>query len=207
MNKISTELRRVLACISELWCNPQDFIKDITLKEAANVSDLLKHIDNDAGSSLETFLKENQFDEEKYIESFELDPKCSLYLGSHVFEEPQSCSQAATSDRNDYMIELSAIYRHFGFELMGNELPDYLPLIIEFLSLIVYRDDPIKIKLINEYILPYLPPLHSKLEAIKSPYIHLLITLENLIKHLVNAQDYSFKNNINIESEKMEATI
>ncbi|MEE8326150.1 MAG: hypothetical protein V3R58_03845, partial [candidate division NC10 bacterium] len=85
---------------------------------------------------------------------------------------------AAVSDRNGYMIELTGIYRHFGQVLDGTELPDYLPLMVEFLSLTVEsRDDPVRGKLIDEYMVPFLPPMRSRLEELKTPYLHLLDAL------------------------------
>ena len=125
---------------------------------------------------------ETPISEEEYVDLFELAPRCSLYLGSHVFEEPETCDKAAVSNRNMYMIELQGIYRHTGLMLNGKELPDYLPLMVEFLSLTAGSEDPIREKLIKEYILPYLPPIRSKLEELKTPYIYLLGALERVLK-------------------------
>ena len=74
------------------------------------------------------------------------------------------------------------LYKHFGQELDGKELPDYLPLMLEFLSLTVdSRDDPIRGKLIAEYIVPFLPPMRSRLEELEIPYLHLLGALEKVM--------------------------
>lgn len=104
------------------------------------------------------------------------------YLGSHAFEEPKTCAQAAVSDRNEYMLDMIGLYRHFGLGLKGKELPDYLPLMVEALALTADTQDPIRTKLIEEYILPFLPPLRSRLEALGTPYLHLLDGLERLLK-------------------------
>ena len=131
---------------------------------------------------LSIFLKEETISDEDYIDLFELQPKCPLYLGSHTFDEPQTCANAAVSDRNEYMIELIGIYRHFGQSINGGELPDYLPLMVDFLSLTAEsKDDPIRGKFIDEYILPFLPPIRSRLEELETPYLHLLNALEKVI--------------------------
>ncbi|MDP6727232.1 MAG: hypothetical protein QF847_08320, partial [Candidatus Marinimicrobia bacterium] len=42
-------------------------------------------------------------------------------------------------------------------------------------------DDPIRGKFIDEYILPFLPPIRSRLEELETPYLHLLSALEKVI--------------------------
>ncbi|MBI4320201.1 MAG: nitrate reductase molybdenum cofactor assembly chaperone [Chloroflexi bacterium] len=174
-------LRDVYAAMADLWCSPQDVDMDGARKGAAEVIAGLNGVDPQGAGLLARFL-ENPVSEEEYVELFELNPQCSLYLGSHVFAEPQSCAQAGVSDRNGYMIELLGIYRHLGLSPNGKELPDYLPLVVEFLSLAVDSADPIREKLIKEYILPYLPPLRTKLAELKTPYVHLLDALERVLK-------------------------
>src|SRR5690606_35699917 len=73
-------------------------------------------------------------DPDEYLTLLELAPPCPLYLGSYLFEEPNTCRGAGISGRNTYMLELKAIFRHFGLELTGAELADYLPLVAEFLA-------------------------------------------------------------------------
>jgi nitrate reductase delta subunit len=90
------------------------------------------------------------------------------------------------------MIELVGIYRHFGQALDGKELPDFLPLMVEFLSLTVEsRDDPVRAKLIDEYMVPFLPPMRSRLEELETPYLHLLGALERLMSADRKAQPLS----------------
>ena len=115
---------------------------------------------------------------------FELNPDCSLYLGSHSYEEPKTCAGGAVSDRNEYMIDLLGIYRHFGQSLDGRELADYLPVMIDFLSLTVdSQHDPVREKFIKEYFLPFLPPVRKRLEELNSEYWRLLDAVERLAKY------------------------
>ena len=174
-------LTKAYSCIAELWCSPQDVDMETARSNAGDVV-TLESLRQEVGPSLASFLETNSLSEEDYIETFELSPTCPLYLGSYGCDEPETCAQAAVSDRNEYMIELKAIYRHFGYEVDGMELPDYLPLMIKFLSLKAHRrDDSLRKKLIEEYMLPYLPAMRSKLEGIKSQYLHLLDTLVGIL--------------------------
>jgi len=143
----------------------------------------LVSIDKESAQLLSRFLQENTISDTDYIDLFELEPQCSLYLGSHSYEEPQTCANAAVSDRNGYMIELSGIYKHFGQMPNGLELPDYLPLMLEFLSMTVDSDDdPVREKLLTEYLLPFLPPMRARLEELETPYLYLLDALEKIVR-------------------------
>lgn len=183
MSEMTVEetLSKVYGCLAELWCSPQDVDMEKTRDVAGELA-TLKNLSRDVGTSLANFLEVNAASEEDYIEMFELNPKCPLYLGSYGFDEPETCANAATSDRNEYMIELNAIYRHFGLELDGTELPDYLPLMMEFLSMGSFpRDDSLRRKFIEEYMSPHLPAMRSKLEGLESPYVHLLDALDRML--------------------------
>jgi nitrate reductase delta subunit len=182
------------ALIAELWCSPPetDAEREGIAKDAERVVGALESINQESAMLLSDFLKEDAISEEAYIDLFELAPKCALYLGSHTYDEPKTCANAAVSDRNGYMIELVGIYKHFGQVLDGKELPDFLPLMVEFLSLTVEsRDDPVRGKLIDEYMVPFLPPMRSRLEELETPYLHLLGALERLMSADRKAQPLS----------------
>lgn len=177
-------MKDAYALIAELWCCPSeaDAGREAIKKNAKDVIQRLETVDEEAALLLSRFLGEEEIAEEDYIELFELDPQCALYLGSHTFEEPQTCATAGVSDRNGYMIELVAIYNHFGQKPNGSELPDYLPLMVDFLSLTVdSNDDPVRSKYVHEYILPHLPAMQSKLKDMETPYLYLLEALGNVI--------------------------
>jgi nitrate reductase delta subunit len=169
------------AVLADLWLSPRDVDPAELRRRAAAVMPDLERGDPEAAASLARFL-EAQVSEEEYVGLFELDPRCPLYLGSHSFDEPKTCAQAAVSDRNGYMIELLGIYRHLGLIATGDELPDYLPLMVEFLGLTAGSDDPVRERLIREYLLPFLPPIRSRLEELQSPYGHLLDALERVLR-------------------------
>lgn len=177
-------LKDVYALIAELWCSPpeSDEEKEKLHNDAEEVVRRLESVEKEGAMLLSRFLEENTISEENYIDLFELEPKCSLYLGSHIYDEPKTCANAAVSDRNGYMIELTGIYRHFGQKPNGKELPDYLPLMVDFLSLTVEsNDDPVREKYVAEYFLSHLPPMRSRLNEIKTPYLYLLDALQKVI--------------------------
>ena len=64
--------------------------------------------------------------EERYVELFDHSRATSLYLFEHLHGEAR--------DRGQAMVELKHIYQQAGFELSGRELPDYLPVLLEYLS-------------------------------------------------------------------------
>ncbi len=177
-------LKDTYSLMAALWCSPpeEDAEREEIRKDGDDVVQRLENVDQDSAVTLSRFLDEPTISEEDYIDLFELNPQCALYLGAHTYEEPKTCATAAVSDRNEYMIELVGIYKHFGQEPNGTELPDYLPLMVNFLSLTAdSKDDPVRQKLCNEYLLPLLAPVRSRLGELESPYRHLLDALEKVI--------------------------
>jgi len=120
-------------------------------------------------------------DAEEYLNLLELSPPCPLYLGTYLFAEPASCRGAGRSGRNGYMIELAAIYAHFGLEVGTGELPDFLPALTEFLALSLERGERDRIglreRLLERNVRPGLAPMRAALERYDTPYALLLDAL------------------------------
>ncbi len=64
--------------------------------------------------------------EENYVDLFDRGRSLSLHLFEHLHGDGR--------DRGKAMVELKQIYNNAGFELSPKELPDYLPVILEYLS-------------------------------------------------------------------------
>jgi nitrate reductase delta subunit len=64
--------------------------------------------------------------EERYVALFDRSRALSLHLFEHVHGESR--------DRGSAMVDLVAIYERAGLHLAGNELPDHLPVVLEYLS-------------------------------------------------------------------------
>lgn len=60
----------------------------------------------------------------RFGELFDRGRKVSLYIFEHVYGESR--------DRGPAMIELKNVYREHGLECDSQELPDYLPIVLEF---------------------------------------------------------------------------
>ncbi|MFQ5551680.1 MAG: hypothetical protein ACE5FJ_10635, partial [Gemmatimonadales bacterium] len=118
---------------------------------------------------------------EEYVATLELAPLAPLYLGSYLYEEPSSCRGAGMSGRNGYMLELANIYRHFGVELAGGEMADFVPVIVDFLgiSLECQERDRIGLRryLVETLLINGIESLLSALQKCESPYAHLVEAL------------------------------
>ncbi len=122
--------------IAEWLLYPEEIEQEAMDAAAAEEAvEAARQVDLRAAQHLQSFWQQrDSVDPEAYLELLELNPRCPLYLGSYQFPEPATCSAAGVSDRNQYMLEIANVYRHFGFEISG-ELPDYLPAMTEFLAL------------------------------------------------------------------------
>jgi nitrate reductase delta subunit len=66
--------------------------------------------------------------QEGYVALFDRTPSLSLHLFEHVHGDSR--------DRGQAMVELDRLYREAGLENVSDETPDYLPLFLEYLSLL-----------------------------------------------------------------------
>lgn len=65
--------------------------------------------------------------QEEYTGTFDLNPSTCLHLGHHKWGEDR--------ERGSGLAALSALYHMAGFEMISGELPDHLPMVLEFLSI------------------------------------------------------------------------
>lgn len=65
--------------------------------------------------------------QERYVELFDRGRATSLHLFEHVHGDAR--------DRGQAMVDLNALYARHGLAIAANELPDYLPAVLEYLSL------------------------------------------------------------------------
>jgi len=64
--------------------------------------------------------------EERYVELFDRGRAASLHLFEHLHGDGR--------DRGQAMVELRRLYERAGYELSSREMPDYLPVVLEYLS-------------------------------------------------------------------------
>lgn len=117
----------------------------------------------DAVPALQDFIREfcaaDQLDAEaRWVAQFERGRATSLLLFEHVHGESR--------DRGQAMVDLLECYRQSGLELNERELPDYLPLYLEYLSVLGEKDARQGIR----DIAPVLALLAARLAHQQSPY-------------------------------------
>lgn len=64
----------------------------------------------------------------EYVNTFDRTPEHSLHLTHHLFGEETD------RDRGPALIDLGEMFKEYGVKTVTNELPDYLPLLLEFTS-------------------------------------------------------------------------
>ncbi|MBC7135158.1 MAG: nitrate reductase molybdenum cofactor assembly chaperone, partial [Oceanibaculum nanhaiense] len=70
--------------------------------------------------------------QERYVLLFDRSRSLSLHLFEHVHGESR--------DRGQALVDLSQLYDKNGFFIVANELPDFLPLFLEFLSTLPFGE-------------------------------------------------------------------
>ncbi len=106
--------------------------------------------------------------QEDYVALFDRGRAHSLYLFEHIHGESR--------DRGQAMVDLSDHYISHGITLSANELPDYLPLFLEFLSQIDFSEAQ---ELLGETI-HIIAGVGAKLKAKKQGYHQIFRALEAL---------------------------
>lgn len=156
------ENREVLQLTSVLLQYPNQEILE------APINEFLKEIkDKELAEKLNDFysyLTATSLDEltENYVRTFDFNDKTNLYLTYSKLKEER--------ERGAILVKLKGIYEDEGFEMSSDELPDYLPLFLEFLSI---ASDETIIGLSPQFIVT-IKALRNELEEIKSPYAKLI---------------------------------
>ncbi|NPA13872.1 MAG: nitrate reductase molybdenum cofactor assembly chaperone [Aquificae bacterium] len=124
-----------------------------------------------------TYYRENSLSQlqHNYVSTFDFSTTNNLYLTYHRFGDKR--------ERGELLANLKGLYYEKGFDIATNELPDYLPLMLEFASQV----DPCEgLRLLGEYKRE-IEKIYRSLEGNNSPYknllkIVLLVLEENLSK-------------------------
>ena len=106
----------------------------------------------------------------EYDSLFERGRSLALWLFEHVHGESR--------DRGQAMVDLVAQYRQAGLEISQHELPDYLPLFLEFLST-QGRDNAVSWLLDVEHILALLQCRLEKRDSDYTVLFQLLLSIAN----------------------------
>ncbi|AXA94569.1 nitrate reductase molybdenum cofactor assembly chaperone [Massilia sp. YMA4] len=104
--------------------------------------------------------------QQHYVATFDRNPSHSLHLFEHIHGESR--------DRGQAMVDLLAEYRRHGLEMVGDDLPDYVPLFLEFLA---QQDEDEARRLLGDAV-HVLAHIGRKLTASGNPYGVLFAVLE-----------------------------
>lgn len=106
--------------------------------------------------------------QERYVQLFDRSRALSLHLFEHVHGESR--------DRGQAMVDLQSLYEQRGLVIGAAELPDYLPLFLEFLSTLA-RDEALELLTQPAHVLA---ALAARLEKRESGYAAVLAALAAL---------------------------
>jgi len=165
-----TEIYKILSVLLEYprqdlldnWDELQNMITDMPELAEQDKAKLAEFISWASQLSLTEF-------QAKYVDNFDMTAENSLYLTYHLFDEQDR-------DRGPALIELTELYKSTGFEIHDGELPDYLPLILEYVSTM---DDTNSARAFLKQTTQAMDIIASNLEKNASPYAPLLRVVEN----------------------------
>jgi nitrate reductase delta subunit len=106
--------------------------------------------------------------QQEYVQTFDRTPSHSLHLFEHIHGESR--------DRGQAMVDLMEEYKKHGLQMQGDELPDFVPLFLEFLSQV---DEEEAGRLLGDAV-HVLAFIGRKLAANGSPYAGVFDLLEAL---------------------------
>ncbi len=112
----------------------------------------------------------------RYVQLFDRSRTLSLHLYEHVHGESR--------DRGQAMVELNKLYASRGMLLSAQELPDHLPVFLEFLSLL----EPNEAAALLGEAAHVLTALRDRLKKRKSPYAAVFAALVDLADTSADAQ-------------------
>jgi nitrate reductase molybdenum cofactor assembly chaperone NarJ/NarW len=148
----------------------QDLVEHLPeLREFIEQNQEVDNAERDALQSFLTHLQSMSVTELQadYVKTFDMTAEHSLHLTHHLFGDDKN--------RGPALIDLGELYKDYGVEVVTNELPDYLPLILEFTAYLedneatVFLSDAKKV----------LGILTENLQKADSPYAALLSIIES----------------------------
>jgi len=105
--------------------------------------------------------------QENYVQTFDMTPEHDLHLTHHLFGDDNG--------RGPALIDLSEHFKSSGLEVEDGEIPDYLPLILEYVSTL----DEMQARVFLGDAAKVLTVLADNLEKTNSPYSRLLRIVES----------------------------
>ncbi len=147
------------------WVNELDLIEGVLFEEQDK--------NGKAGKQLAEFLQSLRSDtlldlEQNYVATFDRNPSHSLHLFEHIHGESR--------DRGMAMVNLIEEYRKHGLDMDADELPDFVPLFLEYLSQL---PDQEALNMLGETV-DVMALIGRKLKGNNSPYHAVFDVIEYL---------------------------
>lgn len=105
--------------------------------------------------------------QQDYVQTFDMVPEHDLHLTHHLFGDDRG--------RGPALIDLSEHFKAAGLEVADKEIPDFLPLILEYVSTL----DDLQARVFLADAKKVLTVIADNLEKAESPYARLLRIVEN----------------------------
>lgn len=162
-----------LKLLSLLLDYPDDELRQWLATDARRPLELVRRIDrerlltDDERAAVAAFIEQahdadfTEF-QQAYVQTFDMAPEHSLHLTHHIFGDDRG--------RGPALIDLAEYYKSYGLQGIDGELPDYLPLMLEFAS----RLDPGEARVFLGDAGKVIGVLADNLDRAGSPYAPLL---------------------------------
>jgi nitrate reductase delta subunit len=171
---MTNEKRSLLKLLSVLLHYPDDeFI--LSLEEMREAVEEIPQVDQrEECMNFLNYLGNNPLIrlQEEYTAIFDLNPATSLNLTYHKWGDAR--------ERGNALAELNNLYRKAGYENCNGDLPDYLPLVLEFLSINRLTDS---FSFIGQYY-DQVKAVGSRLREKDSPYSGILAIVLDIFREL-----------------------
>lgn len=102
-----------------------------------------------------------------YVQTFDLTAEHSLHLTHHLFGDDRG--------RGPALVDLAEFYKNTGWEAVESELPDYLPMILEYVS----TQDEMAARVFLSDAAKVITVIAENLAKAKSPYAALVELINN----------------------------
>ena len=158
-------LALLLTYPEQAWLDQLDQVETLLIEEAPINAQAAPRL-----QALFSLLREQTLIElqQNYVATFDQNPSHSLHLFEHIHGESR--------DRGQAMVDLIEEYRKHDLEIDASELPDYVPLFLEYLSILPNQDAA---TLLGEAI-NVLALIGRKLQGNGSPYHTVFDVLQTL---------------------------
>lgn len=124
--------------------------------------------------------------QENYAATFDFQRDCALYMTYFKFEDAK--------ERGQILAKLKILYEMYGLEMPEGELPDYLPLMCEFLYAAEWLNDPAAPENFRMLTAIFEDGTYHLLQALnkhESPYFHLIKGLRETLKACIEQEALS----------------